>query len=67
MKDKETILVFGGINPNINFGVGCNTGKNIFMYHIGQNAWHFVGEMPVARHNHSVTFLLGKVFLAGEY
>lgn len=66
MKDKETILVFGGIDPNTNFGVGCNTGKNIFRYHIGQNAWKPVGEMPVARYNHNVIFLLGKIFLVGE-
>ena len=66
MKDKEAILVFGGIDPNTDFGVGYNTGKNIFRYHVDYNAWHFIGEMPIARHNHSVAFLMGKVFLAGE-
>lgn len=28
--DRESVLVFGGIDPHNNYGIGRNTGKDIY-------------------------------------
>lgn len=30
--DRETVLVFGGIDPHTTYGVGKNTGKEIYRF-----------------------------------
>ncbi|XP_038215291.1 uncharacterized protein LOC119834847 [Zerene cesonia] len=68
--DRETVLVFGGIDPHTSYGVTGNTGKDIysissFRFDPVTNAWEYVGELPEPRHHHSVAFLRGRVFLVG--
>ncbi|CAH0406392.1 unnamed protein product [Chilo suppressalis] len=63
--DKETVLVFGGIDPHTNYGLGRNTGKDIYRYDPVTNVWENVGDLPEPRHHHSVAFLRGRVYLVG--
>ncbi|CAK1581741.1 unnamed protein product [Parnassius mnemosyne] len=63
--DRETVLVFGGINPHASYGVGRNTGKDIFRFDPLTNSWDYVGDLPEPRHHHSVAFLRGRVYLVG--
>ncbi|KAJ8961338.1 hypothetical protein NQ314_005949 [Rhamnusium bicolor] len=65
-KDRETVLVFGGIDPHNDYGVGRNTGKNIFRYVPDENIWEFVGELPVPRHHHCVQFFKARIYLVGK-
>lgn len=30
--DRETVLVFGGIDPHTTYGIGKNTGKDIYRF-----------------------------------
>ncbi|XP_064071769.1 uncharacterized protein LOC113399806 [Vanessa tameamea] len=63
--DRETVLVFGGIDPHTSYGIARNTGKDIFRFDPVTNSWDLVGELPEPRHHHSVAFLRGRVFLVG--
>ncbi|XP_052737831.1 uncharacterized protein LOC112047458 [Bicyclus anynana] len=63
--DRETVLVFGGIDPHTSYGVSGNTGKDICRFDPVTNSWDLVGELPEPRHHHSVAFLRGRVFLVG--
>ncbi|CAH2086267.1 unnamed protein product [Euphydryas editha] len=63
--DRETVLIFGGIDPHTTYGVAKNTGKDIFRFDPVTNCWDLVGELPEPRHHHSVAFLRGRVFLVG--
>ncbi|XP_026724594.1 uncharacterized protein LOC113491689 isoform X3 [Trichoplusia ni] len=62
--ERETVLVFGGIDPHPPYGVG-NTGKYIYRFDPGTNVWDHVGDLPEPRHHHSVAFLRGRVYLVG--
>lgn len=66
-EDRETVLVLGGVDPYNEYGVGRNTGRDIYRYSANENAWEFVGELPEPRHHHSAQFLKGRLFLAGKY
>ncbi|XP_030027173.1 uncharacterized protein LOC115445154 isoform X2 [Manduca sexta] len=63
--DRETVLVFGGIDPHTDYGVGRNTGKDIYRFDPVTNVWEYVGDLPEPRHHHSVAFLRGRVYLVG--
>ncbi|XP_064210726.1 uncharacterized protein LOC660622 isoform X1 [Tribolium castaneum] len=63
--ERETILVFGGINPYANYGEPRNTGNNIFRYLPDSNMWEHVGTMPEPRNHHGVGYLKGRIYLAG--
>ncbi|XP_059057175.1 uncharacterized protein LOC131850828 [Achroia grisella] len=63
--DRETVLVFGGIDPHNPYGTGRNTGKNIYRYDPVMNVWDYVGDLPEPRHHHSIAFLRGRVYLVG--
>ncbi|XP_053625412.1 uncharacterized protein LOC128683624 isoform X2 [Plodia interpunctella] len=63
--DRETVLVFGGIDPHTTYGSGRNTGKNIYRFDPVTNVWDYVGDLPEPRHHHSVAFLRGRVYLVG--
>ena len=63
--DRETVLVFGGIDPHSPYGVGHNKGLNIYRYVPAVNTWELIGELPEPRHHHSVAFLKGHVFVVG--
>lgn len=39
--DRESIIVFGGIDPHSKYGDGRNTGRNIFRFHSGMNTTMF--------------------------
>lgn len=64
--DRESVLVFGGIDPHNNYGVGRNTGKDVFRYLPDSNVWEYIGDLPEPRHHHSVSFLKGRVYLCGK-
>ncbi|PSN38305.1 hypothetical protein C0J52_19160 [Blattella germanica] len=63
--DRESILVFGGIDPHSKYGMGRNKGIDIYRYLPDANTWEFIGELPEPRHHHSVAFFKGRVFLVG--
>ncbi|XP_045542733.1 uncharacterized protein LOC106720143 isoform X2 [Papilio machaon] len=63
--DRETVLVFGGTDPHTGYGVGRNTGKDIYRFDPVTNSWDYVGDLPEPRHHHSVAFLRGRVYLVG--
>ncbi|XP_026329412.1 uncharacterized protein LOC113237250 isoform X2 [Hyposmocoma kahamanoa] len=63
--DRETVLVFGGIDPHTTYGIGKNTGKDIYRFDPVLNVWEYVGDLPEPRHHHSVAFLRGRVYLVG--
>ncbi|KAJ2952957.1 hypothetical protein O0L34_g7330 [Tuta absoluta] len=63
--DRETVLVFGGIDPHTTYGMGKNNGKDIFRFDPVTNTWDYVGELPEPRHHHSIAFLRGRVYLVG--
>lgn len=64
--DRESILVFGGTDPHMTYGIGRNTGKDIYKYLPHANQWEFVGEMPEPRYQHSSVFMRGRVFIVGK-
>nr|XP_023018605.1 uncharacterized protein LOC111507520 isoform X1 [Leptinotarsa decemlineata] len=64
-KNRETVLVIGGIDPHSDYGAGRNTGKDIFQYVYSDNTWEFVGELPEPRHHHCAAFYKGRVFIVG--
>lgn len=35
--ERESVLVFGGIDPHSKYGDGRNTGRNIFRYNSGKS------------------------------
>ncbi|XP_052757570.1 uncharacterized protein LOC113517602 isoform X1 [Galleria mellonella] len=63
--DRETVLVFGGIDPHNAYGAGRNTGKSIYRYDPVLNVWDYVGDLPEPRHHHSIAFLRGRIYLVG--
>ncbi|KAL3268360.1 hypothetical protein HHI36_007476 [Cryptolaemus montrouzieri] len=63
--ERESILIFGGLDPHGIFGTGRNTGKEIFRYVPHQNQWEIVGELPEPRQHHCVAFMKGRVYLVG--
>ncbi|XP_054006973.1 uncharacterized protein LOC128891506 [Hylaeus anthracinus] len=63
--DRESILVFGGVDPHEEYGRAGNTGKDIYRFKPDENVWEFAGEIPQARHHHSVTYLRGRVYVVG--
>ncbi|KAL2716917.1 uncharacterized protein V1478_012617 [Vespula squamosa] len=63
--DRESILVFGGIDPHEGYGHPGNTGKDIYRFKPDENLWEFVGEIPQPRHHHSVVYLKGRIYLVG--
>lgn len=65
--DRETILVFGGVDPQMQYGKQRNTGKDVYQYSSERNTWLFVGEMPQPRHHHNAVFFRGRVYLAGMF
>lgn len=64
--EHESVLVFGGINMDAKYGVGKNTGKDIYRYLPINNDWEYVGEMPEPRSYHCVAFLFGRVYVVGN-
>ncbi|XP_011308672.1 uncharacterized protein [Fopius arisanus] len=62
---ENTVLVFGGIDPHVEYGVRGNTGRDIYRYKSVENVWEFVGELPEPRHHHSVALMWGKIYLIG--
>ncbi|XP_024944577.1 uncharacterized protein LOC107271498 isoform X2 [Cephus cinctus] len=64
-REREAVLVFGGIDPNKEYGCTGNTGKDMYRYSPIKNEWEFVGEIPEPRHHHSVAYLKGRIYLAG--
>ncbi|CAH1156246.1 unnamed protein product [Phaedon cochleariae] len=64
-KNRETVLVFGGIDAHSDYGTGRNTGKDIYRYLPAVNTWEFVAELPEPRHHHCAEFFKGKIFLVG--
>ncbi|KAJ3626674.1 hypothetical protein MTP99_017153 [Tenebrio molitor] len=65
LAERETILVFGGIDPFVPYSESTNAGNNIFRYLPESNTWEHVGTMPEPRNHHSVGFLKGRIYLAG--
>lgn len=64
--NRETVLIFGGIDPHSHYGIGRNTGKDIYQYIPESNCWKFVTELPEPRHHHCVAFLHGRIYLVGK-
>ncbi|XP_063983605.1 uncharacterized protein LOC135165826 isoform X1 [Diachasmimorpha longicaudata] len=62
---EETVLVFGGIDPHVEYGVPGNTGRDIYRYKSVENIWEFVGEIPEPRHHHSLCVLGRRIYLVG--
>ncbi|XP_047344829.1 uncharacterized protein LOC124947140 [Vespa velutina] len=63
--DRESILVFGGVDPHEGYGHPGNTGKDIYRFKPNENLWEFVEEIPEPRHHHSVVYLKGRIYLVG--
>ncbi|XP_017766185.1 PREDICTED: uncharacterized protein LOC108555158 [Eufriesea mexicana] len=63
--DRESVLVFGGVDPHKEYGRPGNTGKDIYRFKPDENIWEFVGEIPQARHHHSVAYLRGRIYVVG--
>ncbi|XP_015176367.1 PREDICTED: uncharacterized protein LOC107066343 [Polistes dominula] len=63
--DRESILIFGGVDPHEEFGHPGATGKDIYRFKPDENLWEFVGEIPEPRHHHSVVYLKGRIYLVG--
>ncbi|XP_076278255.1 uncharacterized protein LOC143208067 isoform X2 [Lasioglossum baleicum] len=63
--DRESVLVFGGVDPHEEYGRGGNTGKAIYRFEPDENIWEFVGEIPQPRHHHSVAYLRGRIYVVG--
>lgn len=64
--DRESVLVFGGLDPHTSYGVNRNTGKDIYRYLPETNCWDYVGELPEPRQHHATAFFKGRVYLAGN-
>nr|XP_022918626.1 uncharacterized protein LOC111427625 isoform X3 [Onthophagus taurus] len=65
LAERESVMVFGGIDPHSGYGSGRNTGKDIFRYLPDVNVWEYVGEMPAPRNHHNVVFMVGRVYIVG--
>ncbi|KAK9732272.1 Kelch motif [Popillia japonica] len=65
LAERESVMVFGGIDPHSGYGAGRNTGKDIFRYLPDSNVWEYIGEMPAPRNHHNVAFLTGRVYVVG--
>ncbi|GLV32430.1 uncharacterized protein CBL_00861 [Carabus blaptoides fortunei] len=63
--DRESVIIFGGLDANSAFGTKGNTAKDIYRYLPEGNTWDYVGELPEPRHYHSTAFFRGRVYLAG--
>ncbi|XP_017778124.1 PREDICTED: uncharacterized protein LOC108563839 [Nicrophorus vespilloides] len=63
--EHESVLVFGGINVHNKYGIGRNTGKDIYRYLPINNDWEYVGEMPAPRTHHCVAFMSGRIYVVG--
>ncbi|XP_014606713.1 PREDICTED: uncharacterized protein LOC106788191 [Polistes canadensis] len=63
--DRESILIFGGVDPHEEYGHPGATGKDIYRFKPDENLWEFVGEIPEPRHHHSVVHLKGRIYLVG--
>ncbi|CAL7947435.1 unnamed protein product [Xylocopa violacea] len=63
--DRESVLVFGGVDPHEEYGQPGNTGKDMYRFKPNENIWEFVGEIPRARHHHSVAYLRGRIYVVG--
>ncbi|XP_076380872.1 uncharacterized protein LOC117220794 isoform X3 [Megalopta genalis] len=63
--DRESVLVFGGVDPHDDYGRGGNTGRAIYRFKSDGNIWEFVGEIPQPRHHHSVAYLRGRIYVVG--
>ncbi|XP_072944216.1 uncharacterized protein [Epargyreus clarus] len=63
--ERETVLVFGGIDPHTPYGLADNKGDNIYRFDPVSNTWDCVDSLPEPRHHHSVAFLRGRVYLVG--
>ncbi|KAK2583127.1 hypothetical protein KPH14_009152 [Odynerus spinipes] len=63
--DRESVLVFGGVDPHEEYGNPGNSGKDIYRFKPDENLWEFVGEIPEPRHHHSVAYLKGRIYLVG--
>lgn len=65
-QERETVLVFGGLDPHSLFGQNRNTGNNIYRFIPEENRWDYVGEIPEPRHHHSVVFYKNRIWLVGK-
>ncbi|XP_076674694.1 uncharacterized protein LOC143372435 [Andrena cerasifolii] len=63
--DREAVLVFGGVDPHEEYGRAGNTGKDMYRFKPDENIWEFVGEIPQARHHHSIAYLRGRIYVVG--
>ncbi|XP_078044683.1 uncharacterized protein LOC144474074 [Augochlora pura] len=63
--DRESVLVFGGVDPHDDYGRGGNTGRAMYRFKSDENIWEFVGEIPQPRHHHSVAYLRGRIYVVG--
>ncbi|XP_015434239.1 PREDICTED: uncharacterized protein LOC107190037 [Dufourea novaeangliae] len=64
-RDRESILVFGGVDPHEEYGRAGNNGKAIYRFKPEENIWECVGEIPQPRHHHSVAYLRGRIYVVG--
>ncbi|XP_058791970.1 uncharacterized protein LOC131664688 [Phymastichus coffea] len=62
-KEKEAVLVFGGIDPH-DERQRQQRGAEVLAYR-RRHGWRLVAEMPQPRHHHSLAYLAGRVYLAG--
>ncbi|XP_023288873.1 uncharacterized protein LOC105696745 isoform X2 [Orussus abietinus] len=62
---RESVLIFGGMDPHKLCGCTGNTGRDIYRFKPSDNVWEFIGEIPEPRHHHSVVYLRGRVYLVG--
>lgn len=61
---QNSILVFGGLDPNSDLGPG-NSCTDVYKYSPEKNKWELFGNMPEPRYYHDVAILKGRVYLAG--
>lgn len=66
LSNKETVLVFGGVDPHHSHGSGHNNGKGVYRYVQNRRHWDLVDELPEPRHHHAVAFCKGKVYVIGS-
>lgn len=65
LKNSETILVFGGINPDDNVHTFKNEGKQVLRYVPSTNEWEIISYMVKSRQYHAIAYFQGRVYLAG--
>lgn len=58
--------MFGGVDPHEDYDRTRNNGKDIYRFKPDENFWETVGEIPQARHHHSVAYLRGRIYVVGE-